>query len=513
MAAAVATTSTNSNTNNGIHNNGGGMIGKAPPRYGERHTISAETELRLELSASTTATLTLLQGSAEVFGAELAMDKPYHLRGNNKIAIFTWHGCTLDVDLENDNQQLDISYTSDETVSNVAFVNTHAQLEALRDEAWNNIHETNEINNNNNTNNSTISSGNSNGPRVLVVGPSDSGKSSLVRILSAYAVKLGRSPLMVDLDVSQNMLSVPGTITASPMTADACTPLAHASLGSSIDNSGTTPLVLFYGSTDPFSHPDLLKAQLTRLGQNMDARLEKDVEARASGVIINTGGGIEDIGYKILLHAAHALSVNVILVMGHDRLYSMLTSHYNKLSSSSEQTNSNKKPPKVIKLPRSGGVVSRDASFRRTSRSLCIKKYFHGNLLPSSSLDGAVVNQYTPCLTEIPFSDLKLFKLSSVSLAASMLPVSAKQSTDPVQLIPTEMGPTLVHAILAVCHPQAVQEFEQSRHASDLYLSGVAGFVAVEKVDMDREIVSLLSPCSGSLPSGTLLVGDITWME
>eukprot|EP00560_Eucampia_antarctica_P000519 CAMPEP_0197834594 /NCGR_PEP_ID=MMETSP1437-20131217/22997_1 /TAXON_ID=49252 ORGANISM="Eucampia antarctica, Strain CCMP1452" /NCGR_SAMPLE_ID=MMETSP1437 /ASSEMBLY_ACC=CAM_ASM_001096 /LENGTH=483 /DNA_ID=CAMNT_0043439415 /DNA_START=48 /DNA_END=1499 /DNA_ORIENTATION=+ len=472
------------------------VVNKPPPRYGERHTLSPETELRLELSASTPATLTLLQGSAEVFGAELALDKPYNLRGNNKIAIFTWHGCVLDVELENDNKQLDISYTSDETVSNIAFVNTHAQLEALRDEAWNN--------NSNESENSSISI---NGPRVLLVGPADSGKSSLVRILLAYAVKLGRSPLLVDLDVSQNMLSVPGTITASPITSDACTPLSHASMGSSIDNSGTTPLVLFYGSTDPFSHPDLYRAQLTRLGQNIDARLEKDVEARASGVIINTGGWIEDVGYKILLHAAHALSVNVVLVMGHDRLYSMLTSHYGKLSTGDQKV----KPPKVIKLPRSGGVVSRDASFRRTSRSLGIKKYFHGNLL--SSPDGAVVNQYTPFLLEVPFSDLKLHKLSSVSLAASMLPVSAKQSTDPVQLLPIEMGPTLVHAILAVCHPQAVQEFEQSNQASDLYLSGIAGFVAVEKVDMDRDIVSLLSPCSGSLPSGTLLVGDITWME
>lgn len=38
------------------------------------------------------------------------------------------------------------------------------------------------------------------GPRVLVVGPADSGKSSLCAILTAYAVRVGRAPVFVDLD-------------------------------------------------------------------------------------------------------------------------------------------------------------------------------------------------------------------------------------------------------------------------------------------------------------------------
>jgi len=59
-----------------------------------------------------------------------------------------------------------------------------------------------------------------------------------------------------------------------------------------------------------------------------------------------------------------------------------------------------------------------------------------------------------------------------------------------------------------------VEKYEQSGKARDLYLSGVAGFVAVEKVDVNKEILSLLSPCAGSLPSQHLLVGDnITWVE
>ena len=267
---------------------------------------------------------------------------------------------------------------------------------------------------------------------------------------------------------------------------------------------------------------------MTKLGQAIDARLlsskedASTLDARASGLVINTSGEIEDVGYNLLLHAAEALRVNVILVMGHDRLYSMMNTHFTKLQQNNQTeadgTNDLKtKTPKVIKLPRSGGVVSRDSTFRRISRSLCIKRYFNGDLIrptsSSSNADATLINQYTPTLLELPFSKLQLYKLSSVSLAASMLPVSAKQTTDPVQLTPMEIGPTLQHAILAVCHPTAVAAYEQSGKGSDLYSSGIAGFVAVEKVDIDCDVICLLSPCSGSLPSSTLLVGDIAWME
>lgn len=75
-----------------------------------------------------------------------------------------------------------------------------------------------------------------------------------------------------------------------------------------------------------------------------------------------------------------------------------------------------------------------------------------------------------------------------------MLPVAAKQSTDPVQLHPVNMSLAMKHAVLAVCHPQAWSQYERNGNASELYLAGVSGFVAVENVDIDREIVSLLCP-------------------
>lgn len=77
-------------------------------------------------------------------------------------------------------------YTSKKTPM-IQYANTHAALEQKRKEAA--------VADNN--------SERSQGPIVMVVGPVDVGKSSLCRILLNYAVRVGRRPLFVDLDVGQ----------------------------------------------------------------------------------------------------------------------------------------------------------------------------------------------------------------------------------------------------------------------------------------------------------------------
>jgi len=484
-----------------------------------RHTLSPESELRIEIPTGISSTITLRSGSAELFGAELAIDRPLHLT-SAKVAIFTWHGCILDV---SNQDQLDIIYASDETDANVSYVNTHAQLEAMRDEALGNSANPNAapatatVETTMTTATTAVG-----GPRVLLVGPADCGKSSLARVLTAYAVKLGRTPILVDLDASQNMLSVPGTIAAIPVSSDMISPDCYGTSsimgGSSSSASGGAmmPLVLWYGSQDLTAHPDVYKAQLSKLGHAIDERLSGDTDANASGIIVNTSGLIEDIGYQYLLHAIEAFRINVVLVLGHDRLYSMLGTQFKKDYEGGGGPM--RKAPILIKLPRSGGVVSRDASFRRALRSQSIKRYFYGNSIPPKSSDGPSSSnyQFSPCLIEVRMADIQLHKLSNISLSASLLPISAKQSTDPIQLstIPSsEITSKFQHSVLAVCHPSAVEKYEHSGSARDLYLAGVAGFVIVEKVDVDKASMSLLSPCGGSLPSGHLLSGDIFWLE
>ena len=51
------------------------------------------------------------------------------------------------------------------------------------------------------------------------------------------------------------------------------------------------------------------------------------LQAAASGLIINSMGWVQDLGYDLLLHTLHALKVDVVLVLGDDRLYANLQKH------------------------------------------------------------------------------------------------------------------------------------------------------------------------------------------
>jgi polyribonucleotide 5'-hydroxyl-kinase len=483
-----------------------------PPPIGDRHILTAETELRFEVphgsgggKHTTMTTIQLQRGSCELWGLELALHYPYLLSGGMKIALFTWHGCVIDVDTTNSG--LDMCYTSEETAANIAFINTHAQLEVMRDAAA----VVSISSNATATSSDTISNINSDlssseGPRVLIAGPQESGKSSLTKVLIAYATKLGRTPLWVDLDPADNSLSIPGTLTAVSVTSSAISVQSYASTGLSPAGNGVSPpLVLWYGSTS-LDHTDLYKAQVSALATKIDARLKNDINTRASGLVVNTNGWIEEEGYQLVLHTIEVMRINVILVMGHDRLYSMLQSHIQKKTTGSI---------KVIKLPRSGGVVSRDATFRRHSRSLSMKRYFHGDMILSapSSAGSHPVPQLTPFLAHVSFADVTVYRLSSVALSASMLPLAATQATDSVEVTVVPSSSWNEHAVWAVCHPIAVQAYATSQRAKALYETGVAGFVTVDRIVQESEQLHLLCPCAGILPSYVFIVGDITWME
>jgi polyribonucleotide 5'-hydroxyl-kinase len=82
------------------------------------------------------------------------------------------------------------------------------------------------------------------------------------------------------------------------------------------------------------------------MANKVQARLSRDTDARASGLVINTCGWIDGGGYELIQHCMQAFAVDVVLVMGHDKLYSKISAEAGE-------------GVVVVKLPRSGGVVER----------------------------------------------------------------------------------------------------------------------------------------------------------
>ncbi|KAI8424786.1 hypothetical protein MSG28_006722 [Choristoneura fumiferana] len=289
--------------------------------------LDPDSELRFEVeSKNEKVVLEVKSGYAELFGTELVKGKPYEFHTGAKVAVFTWHGCTVEL-----RGRTEVSYVAKETPM-VVYLNVHAALEQQRVAA---------------------EQENTRGPVTMIVGPGDVGKSTLTRILLNYAVRMGRRPIYVDLDVGQGQISVPGTIGALLVERPA-----------SIEEgfSQQAPLVYHFGHKSPEENLELYNTIVSRLAEVVAERCENNKKetdsASTSGVIINTCGWIKHAGYKMLTHAAQAFE-----------------------------------------------VVERSTAARAEVRDARIREYFYGKRTP-----------YYPHSFDVKFSDLKIYKLAQLDL-------------------------------------------------------------------------------------------------
>ena len=162
------------------------------------------------------------------------------------------------------------------------------------------------------------------GPRVLVVGPENAGKTSLVKMLAAYATRSERQPIVVNLDPKEGLLSVPGTLSA--VVLDSVIDVEEG-WGSSPTNGPSQipvklPLVYYYGMEDPEAHGELYKPLVTRLALSVMNRLEEDKEAKPTGCFVDTSGSVSmgKAGYDLIHHIVAEFSSkkasSISLVMG-----------------------------------------------------------------------------------------------------------------------------------------------------------------------------------------------------
>jgi polyribonucleotide 5'-hydroxyl-kinase len=207
----------------------------------------------------------LISGHAEIFGTEIVAEQTYTFVGT-KAAIFSYQGATLSV-----RGIPTVAYVAGETPM-MSYANLHFTLEKLRQHSEDSL---------------------SHGPRVLIIGAEDAGKTSLTKILTGYSVRQGRKPIVVSLDpkqvfisstwlidVKQPMLSLPGSITAACISSILD---VEEGFGSSAIHGHSLvptkiPLAYFYGSQSPGDNGALYRKLMSRLALAVTSRLEENVE-------------------------------------------------------------------------------------------------------------------------------------------------------------------------------------------------------------------------------------------
>ncbi|XP_043542072.1 polyribonucleotide 5'-hydroxyl-kinase Clp1 [Chiloscyllium plagiosum] len=407
--------------------------------------LEKETELRFEVEANETVQLELLSGMAEIFATELTRNKRFTFDGGSKVAVFTWHGCSVQL-----RGRTEVAYVSRDTPM-LLYLNCHAALEQMRQQA---------------------EAEDERGPRVMVVGPTDVGKTTVCRLLLNYGVRLGRRPTFVDLDVGQGSVSIPGTMGALYIERP-----ADVEEGFSVQ----APLVYHFGSTTPGTNIKLYNKITSRLAEVFNQRCEVNRRAATSGCVINTCGWVKGSGYQALVHAASAFEVDAAIVLDQERLYNELKRDL----------------PHFVKtalLPKSGGAVERSKDFRRESRDEKIREYFYG-----------FRGSFYPHAFDVRFSDVRIFKVGAPTIPDSCLPLGMSQEDNQLKLVPVQPGRDLVHHLLSVSTADSPEE--------NLIETSVAGFIVVTSVDVERQLFTVLSPAPRPLPKSILLIMDIRFMD
>ncbi|KAL1211630.1 CLP1-like protein [Cardamine amara subsp. amara] len=414
--------------------------------------LERESELRIEVSDEPLR-IRVVNGTAEIFGSELPPEIWRTFPPRLKFAVFTWYGATIEMD-----GVTETDYTADETPM-VSYINVHAILDARRHFAKASTSSDPES---------------SQGPRVIVVGPTDSGKSTLTRMLLSWAAKQGWKPTFVDLDIGQGSITVPGSIAATPIEM----PLDPVE-GLPLDMA----LVYYYGHITPSKNVELYKTLVNELAQVLERQFTGNPESRAAGMVINTMGWIEGTGYKLLLHAIDTFKASVVLVLGQEKLFSML-----------KDVLRSKSNVDVVKLHKSGGVVARDREVREKSRDSRIQEYFYG-----------LSKELSPYANTSSFNDLQVFRIGGGPQAPkSALPIGSVPVSNPLRVTPVNIDDHLLHSVLAVSYAEE----------PDLIVSSnVSGFVYVTEVDMLRKKITYLAPSPGTLPSKFLVAGSLSWLE
>ena len=150
------------------------------------------------------------------------------------------------------------------------------------------------------------------GPRVMILGPENAGKTSLARVLAAYATRSGRTPIVANLDTREGMLTVPGTLSAVALESivDVEEGWGSSPISGPSQIPVKLPLVYYYGQEDIETQKEISKPLIRRLALSVISRMEDDASVKQTGCIIDTPGSISygKGGYEMIQHVVAEFS-------------------------------------------------------------------------------------------------------------------------------------------------------------------------------------------------------------
>ncbi|KAF7975848.1 hypothetical protein HWV62_8421 [Athelia sp. TMB] len=366
-------------------------------------------------------------------------------------------------------------------------------------------------------------------PRVLVLGPENSGKTTVCKILVNYAVRAGQSwaPLLANVDPSEGGWSCPGAISAAPIrsplpTCSPANPLGSAatSAPTALSSNALLPLVYWYGHNEVKRNPLLLDRIIRNLGENVNEKWEGDPEAKASGIIVDTpssfasgtspGSSASDHRHTLIKSCIDAFRINTILVVGHEKLNVEMARTYGARLS-------------VVKIPKSGGVVELDLGYRERVHRYQLHTYMYGQVIEAppgvgtATLGGETMSDLvlSPSSIVLGFDDLAIYRIGEETMApTSALPIGGTRiltEMQPIKIDPAQSGSGLLNAVLALLAPFNPDEAE--RYDEEILDLTVAGFLVVTHLDMAQKKMTLLAPSQGTFTGRTAVIGSFEWQE
>ncbi|EFX06160.1 mRNA cleavage factor complex 2 protein [Grosmannia clavigera kw1407] len=433
----------------------------------------------------------LLSGTAERDGTELASNQPYSF-ARTQSKLLTWHGCELEVDGTCDRESVATVGSSGQSATTpppvVSYLNLHMLLAAERAAVPP-------------PGSSARPTGGPAGPRVLVCGGPQTGRTSLVRTLAAWATKMGgagssssepqhqqQQPCVVNADPRDGLLSLPGTLSAAVFGTLMDLETEGGGGWGGAPSSGPSavpvklPLVFGFGYARPADAPTLYRDLVTRLAGAVTARMSDDPAVHAGGLLIDTPAAEAEAGnvnadIDLLAHIVDEFSVNRVVVLGADaQLYFGLAQRL------ARETTTFGEPVQVIQLDASDGVVARTNSLQQQQHEACIREYFFGDA--KRTLD--------PYTQLVDFDALTVYRLPDAGSADS-------------RLEKVEASNALMHWTLSVMNASNHDPPDVVQHAA------VLGFVYVADVEADRRKMRILAPVSGRLGDRPLVLGR--WPE